>query len=82
VAFKEALFSSTLPPYVLDAVSANLAILKSPTVLRLENGDMWAGKDASPMPAAARAPALMCGIMRRHFLIFIPNWSGLCENSN
>ena len=41
LAFKEALFSSTLPPYVLDAVSANLAILKSPTVLRLENGDLW-----------------------------------------
>ncbi len=41
VAFKEALFSSTLPPYVLDAVSANLAILKSPTVLRQENGNVW-----------------------------------------
>lgn len=40
-AFKEALFSSTLPPYVLDAVSANLGIMKSPTVLRLENGDLW-----------------------------------------
>ncbi len=41
VAFKEALFSSSLPPYVLDAVSANLGIMKSPTVLRLENGDLW-----------------------------------------
>jgi uncharacterized protein (DUF608 family) len=39
--FKEALFSSTLPPYALDAVSANLAILKSPTVLRMENGNLW-----------------------------------------
>ncbi|MEM5775177.1 MAG: GH116 family glycosyl hydrolase, partial [Anaerolineaceae bacterium] len=28
--------------YVLDAVSANLAILKSPTVLRQENGNVWA----------------------------------------
>ncbi len=41
LAFKEALFASTLPPYVLDAVSANLGIMKSPTVLRLENGDIW-----------------------------------------
>jgi uncharacterized protein (DUF608 family) len=41
VAFKEALFSSTLPSSVLDAVSANLGIMKSPTVLRLENGDLW-----------------------------------------
>ncbi|MCL4562742.1 MAG: non-lysosomal glucosylceramidase [Chloroflexi bacterium] len=40
-AFHDALFASTLPPYVLDAVSANLAILKSPTVLRQENGNVW-----------------------------------------
>ncbi len=40
-AFHDALFSSTLPWYVLDAVSANLAILKSPTVLRDENGNIW-----------------------------------------
>jgi len=48
VAFKDALFSSTLPPYVLDAVSANLAILKSPTVLRLENGDLWGWEGCFP----------------------------------
>ncbi|RPJ42323.1 MAG: hypothetical protein EHM21_12970, partial [Chloroflexi bacterium] len=41
-AFHDALFSSTLPAYVLDAVSANLAIIKSPTVLRQANGNMWA----------------------------------------
>lgn len=40
--FKNALFSSTLPSYVLDAVSANLGIIKSPTVLRQENGNLWA----------------------------------------
>jgi uncharacterized protein (DUF608 family) len=39
--FKDALFSSTLPAPVLDAVSANLSILKSPTVLRLEDGSVW-----------------------------------------
>jgi uncharacterized protein (DUF608 family) len=48
VAFKEALFSSALPTYVLDAVSANLAILKSPTVLRLENGDLWGWEGCFP----------------------------------
>jgi uncharacterized protein (DUF608 family) len=48
VKFKEALFSSTLPPYVLDAVSANLGILKSPTVLREENGNVWAWEGSSP----------------------------------
>lgn len=48
LAFRDALFSSTLPPYVLDAVSANLAILKSPTVLRLENGDIWGWEGCFP----------------------------------
>ena len=47
-AFHGALFSSTLPPYVLDAVSANLAIVKSPTVLRLENGDLWGWEGCFP----------------------------------
>ena len=41
LAFKTALFSSTLPATVLEAVSANLDIIKSPTVLRQENGNLW-----------------------------------------
>ena len=40
-AFRDALFGSTLPAAVLDAVSANLAIMKSPTVLRQGNGNLW-----------------------------------------
>jgi len=47
-AFKDALFASTLPPYILDAVSANLAILKSPTVLRQENGNLWGWEGCFP----------------------------------
>ena len=41
-AFHDALFSSTLPSFVLDAISANLAILKSPTLLLQESGNTWA----------------------------------------
>ena len=48
VQFKEALFASTLPTYVLDAVSANLGILKSPTVLREENGNLWGWEGCFP----------------------------------
>ena len=40
--FQEALFSSTLPASVIDAVSANISILKSPTCLRLEDGSFYA----------------------------------------
>lgn len=39
--FKDALFSSDLPDAAIDAISANLSVLKSPTVLRLENGTLY-----------------------------------------
>ena len=39
--FKNALFASSLPESVVDAVSANISILKSPTCLRLENGKFY-----------------------------------------
>jgi len=48
VRFKEALFASTLPAYVVDAVSANLGILKAPTVLREENGNLWGWEGCFP----------------------------------
>jgi hypothetical protein len=48
VQFKDALFSSTLPPYVLDAISANLAIVKSPTILREKNGNIWGWEGCFP----------------------------------
>ncbi len=40
--FRDALFSSTLPEEVLDAVSANISILKTPTCLRIEDGSFYA----------------------------------------
>lgn len=39
--FHRALFDSTLPPAVLEGISANLSILKSPTCLRLEDGTFY-----------------------------------------
>jgi uncharacterized protein (DUF608 family) len=41
-AFTDCFYDSTLPPEVLEAISANLTILKSPTVLRQFDGRMWA----------------------------------------
>jgi uncharacterized protein (DUF608 family) len=40
--FSQTFFASDLPPEVLEAVSANLGILKSPTVLRQKDGALWA----------------------------------------
>jgi len=39
--FSDCFYDSTLPPEVLDAVAANLTILKSPTVLRQADGRFW-----------------------------------------
>jgi hypothetical protein len=40
--FTAAFYNSDLPPEVTEAVAANLAILKSPTVLRQKDGKLWA----------------------------------------
>ena len=40
--FSDTFYDSTLPPEVIEAVAANLAILKSPTVMRQFDGHMWA----------------------------------------
>lgn len=40
-AFSEALYASELPDEIMDAVASNLPILKSPTVLRQEDGRLW-----------------------------------------
>jgi len=39
--FTDAFYGSSLPAEVLEAVAANLTILKSPTVLRQRDGKLW-----------------------------------------
>jgi uncharacterized protein (DUF608 family) len=39
--FTDAFYASTLPAEVIEAVAANLTIIKSPTVLRQFDGKMW-----------------------------------------
>ncbi|MEX0746253.1 MAG: GH116 family glycosyl hydrolase [Phycisphaeraceae bacterium] len=40
--FTDCFYDTTLPAEVIDAVASNLAILKSPTVLRQADGRLWA----------------------------------------
>jgi uncharacterized protein (DUF608 family) len=40
--FTDCFYNSTLPPEVIEAVAANLTILKSPTVMRQADGRLWA----------------------------------------
>ena len=46
--FHQALFSSSLPPHVLDAVSSQMSVLKSPTVLRLSDGTFYGFEGCAP----------------------------------
>ena len=46
--FKKTLFASDLPGAALDAISANLSVLKSPTVLRLEDGTFYGWEGCHP----------------------------------
>lgn len=39
--FTDSFYASTLPPEVMEAIAANLTILKSPTVLRQFDGRLW-----------------------------------------
>jgi len=39
--FRDTFYDTTLPPEVVEAVAANLTILKSPTVLRQADGRLW-----------------------------------------
>lgn len=48
VRFRDALFASTLPAPAIDAISANISILKSPTVLRLEDGTFYGWEGCHP----------------------------------
>jgi non-lysosomal glucosylceramidase len=45
--FRDTLFESTLPTHVLDAVSSQISILKTPTCLRLTDGTFYAFEGCS-----------------------------------
>ena len=46
--FKDALYATSLPDVALEAVSANLSILKSATCMRLEDGSFYAFEGCGP----------------------------------
>jgi len=45
--FSDCFYDTDLPPEIIDAVAANLTILKSPTVLRQTDGRLWAWEGCS-----------------------------------
>lgn len=48
LAFRDAVYESTLPLPVIDAAAANLSVLKSPTTLRLEDGTFYGWEGCHP----------------------------------
>ena len=63
--FNNAFYASTLPPEVIEAVAANLTILKSPTVMRQYDGRLGVLKDVVIMAVVAMVRARMYGTMHR-----------------
>ncbi len=51
--FKKALHETTLPKEVVDAASSNLSVLKSPTVLRLEDGSFYGWEGVQEMEGSS-----------------------------
>jgi uncharacterized protein (DUF608 family) len=47
--FTETFYKTTLPDEVTEAIAANLGILKSPTVLRQTDGNLWAFEGCTDM---------------------------------
>lgn len=45
--FRDTFYDTTLPPEAVEAVAANLTILKSPTVLRQKDGRLWCWEGCS-----------------------------------
>lgn len=45
--FSECFYDTTLPPEVIEAVAANLSILKAPTILRQSDGRLWCWEGCS-----------------------------------
>lgn len=45
--FKDTFYNTTLPDEVVEAIAANLTILKSPTVLRQTDGRLWSWEGCS-----------------------------------
>jgi uncharacterized protein (DUF608 family) len=45
--FRDCFYDTSLPPELVEAVAANLTILKSPTVLRQTDGRLWAWEGCS-----------------------------------
>jgi len=41
IVFSDCFYDTTLPPEVIEAIAANLTILKSPTILRQKDGRLW-----------------------------------------
>jgi uncharacterized protein (DUF608 family) len=45
--FRDSFYNTTLPDEVIEAIAANLTILKSPTVLRQRDGRLWSWEGCS-----------------------------------
>jgi len=80
--FTHVFYKSTLPPEVIEAVAANLTILKSPTVMRQYDGRLWSFEGCGTVGDVVMDPVHMCGIMPRLSHTYSRRWKGPCAILN
>ena len=82
--FSDCFHDNTLPPEVMEAVAANLSILKSPTILRQIDGRMWGWEgcdDNFGAPGGTGSCTHVWNYAQAMPHLF-PAWSGPCARPN
>jgi uncharacterized protein (DUF608 family) len=67
--FHNALFNSTLPGYVIDAVSSQASVIRTNTCLWLDDGSFFAFEGCGDASGCCPMNCRTCGIMNRHWPI-------------
>jgi hypothetical protein len=80
--FRDCFYDSTLPPEVMEAVAANLTILKSPTVLRQTDGKLWAWEGCSDNERLLQRLLHPRLELRPGPLPSFPGWNAPCAKRN
>ncbi|RUT32586.1 hypothetical protein EMQ25_05375 [Arsenicitalea aurantiaca] len=75
IAFRDALYGSTLPWPFLDAAGANLSTLKSPTVLRLEDGTLYGWEGCHPKAGSCEGTCTHVWNYQQAFAYLFPRLS-------
>ena len=73
---------TTLPPYIIDAVSANMTVMRSPTCFRIEDGTLAGWEGCHDNAGCCPGPVPMYGTMPKPWLFSFLPWNSRSEKWN